>query len=262
MPQTTRWLATAVAYSFCFTAFAHHEDDITPVVSRACTAFYSAAETQDHEAAIDALMAIPPDAVQTPADRLALVELFDAIWAGLEQHPEFSQLFTARVNADPASFDQFSALLMARLGELPSLVGTTPEYELHMLDGSTVTEQSFRGELVLLDFWSTWCTPCIASMPHMFELAEQYPHIQMIGISIDEDRQLLEDWVASNETPWPVAHSTGRIHSHATTDLARQFQAYGIPHIIIIAPNGEILWTGHPVDVDEPLAQAVAEYSS
>lgn len=76
---------------------------------------------------------------------------------------------------------------------------------LTALDGRTVDFGELRGEVVLLDFWATWCKPCREATPHLARLhrrMEGKPFV-LVGVSADQDRAALEAFLAEEEIPWP-----------------------------------------------------------
>jgi peroxiredoxin len=75
------------------------------------------------------------------------------------------------------------------LAQEPSPAKTrAPNWELKDLDGKTVKFSDFRGHVVILDFWATWCAPCRVEIPHFVELQKQYSYksLTVIGVSLDE----------------------------------------------------------------------------
>jgi thiol-disulfide isomerase/thioredoxin len=63
-----------------------------------------------------------------------------------------------------------------------------PDWELSGLNGKTVKFSDFRGKVVILDFWATWCAPCRLEIPHFVELQKRYGDkgLAVIGVSLDE----------------------------------------------------------------------------
>ena len=104
------------------------------------------------------------------------------------------------------------------------------------LDGKVVRLAGLRGKTVLIDFWATWCVPCVAELPHMANLYAEFgsrKDFAMIGISLDEDLDALRDFVKKRKMTWPqVAGEDG-----GAAVAAERFGVVGIPAVFIIAPD-------------------------
>jgi peroxiredoxin len=82
-----------------------------------------------------------------------------------------------------------------------------PEFTLRDLNGGSIDLASFRGKVVLLDFWATWCAPCQVEMPRFAQWQRQYgpQGFQVIGISMDDDPALARKLYARLKLNYPVA---------------------------------------------------------
>jgi len=84
------------------------------------------------------------------------------------------------------------ALTGAAWGAKPRLGRPAPDFSLVGLNGPNSEEKispsSFRGKVVLLDFWASWCLPCRRLMPLVMEMKDQHPDLVVLAVSIDEDR--------------------------------------------------------------------------
>ena len=121
----------------------------------------------------------------------------------------------------------------------------------------------FAGNVHVVEFWATWCGPCLASMPHMSQLQEQYGDaVTFIGVT-NEDYGTIEAFLAS-ESPdgrsWGDAISYRlAIDNNGATNVAYMKAANqnGIPTAFIVGRDGKIKWIGHPGGIDDPLRQVV-----
>ena len=134
-------------------------------------------------------------------------------------------------------------------------VGDKPELEFKTLDGTAVTSKNLSGKLVLLDFWATWCGPCVAEAPHMVKVNQTYgPRgLQVIGVSLDRDAAALKKGIKDLNFTWPQ-------HLDVGNKVAGQFGVNGIPHVFLVSPQGEVLWRGHPSGMDKAIEKAFKEH--
>ena len=115
------------------------------------------------------------------------------------------------------------------------------------LDGRQVDLASLRGKVVLIDFWATWCKPCIASMPHLKEMYDKYHDkgLEVIGISLDAglwegkiaegNRKQVESIVQKYNLPWPQRF-TGR--GEMGDPFAKLYAISALPTVWLLDKDG------------------------
>jgi len=136
-------------------------------------------------------------------------------------------------------------------------LGERQAFSLTTLDGETVTEVNPAGGVTVVEFWATWCGPCLDVMPHSKQLEARYRDagVRFIGVSLDEDVRVQRRTVMEQGLHWINVNDMQQPRSFAG--------AWGIlamPHSFLLSPAGELLWNGHPLELDGPLAEAVGRY--
>lgn len=107
------------------------------------------------------------------------------------------------------------------------------------LDGKPVSLTDYRGELVLLDFWATWCGPCITELPNIKAVYEKYHDkgFEIIGISLDTDEAALRTFIKENQLPWRQVFDGKRWE----TPLVQQYGVRSIPAQFLIDREGRVI---------------------
>ena len=84
-------------------------------------------------------------------------------------------------------------------------IGKPHAMKFEALDGSVVELSRMKGKVVLIDFWATWCGPCVKEIPSIKKLYDKYQRrgFEVVGISLDSDRETLEAFIDKNGMGWP-----------------------------------------------------------
>jgi len=111
---------------------------------------------------------------------------------------------------------------------------------------------------VLVDFWATWCGPCMNEAPHMVQINKDYASkgLVMIGISLDGAASDIAPVAKQKEMTWQQLWAPGDWHS----TYAETWGVNSIPQTFLIGPDGAVLWRGHPAQLDEVLKKAFKEH--
>jgi cytochrome c biogenesis protein CcmG/thiol:disulfide interchange protein DsbE len=111
-----------------------------------------------------------------------------------------------------------------------------PNFSIAADNGKTVTAHEFGGKLLLLNFWATWCPPCIEEIPGLNEMARQLgPRgLVILGVSVDKDANAYQQFLARN----PLAYTTAR---DPEEKINLSYGTVQYPESYLIDQNGKVL---------------------
>lgn len=109
-----------------------------------------------------------------------------------------------------------------------------PDFTLTTLDGDTITLSDLRGKWVLINFWATYCVPCVEEMPALQQLAERYTdELVLLAINQREDETLVRTFLQTHDLQLTVL-----LNPDDATLI--NYQVIGLPQTLLITPSGEV----------------------
>jgi thiol-disulfide isomerase/thioredoxin len=110
--------------------------------------------------------------------------------------------------------------------EVVAVGSLAPDFTLRSLDGATVTGQSLKGQAVVLNFWATWCGPCLKEIPDLKQVASE-TGAKVIGIALDEDG-------VKAVKPFVLQHGINYTVLLGNQEVFEQFHGMGIPYTLVL----------------------------
>ena len=137
-----------------------------------------------------------------------------------------------------------------------ALIGTSfADFDEKDLDGKPLSVANYKGKVVLVDFWATWCGPCVGEMPNVISAYQKYHDkgFEIIGISLDQDKDSLTDFIKAKNMPWPQYFDGESFQSKLVT----KYGVIAIPSNYLIGKDGKILAIGlHGQALEDAIGKA------
>lgn len=115
-----------------------------------------------------------------------------------------------------------------------------PLFTTKTVDGKQLKLADYKGKFVLLDFWATWCGPCLGETPHLKAIFEKYGKREdfvLIGLSLDKDPAQPAAYAKENGCSWV----DGFLGEWGKDEVTKLYGVRGIPSICLIGPDGKVV---------------------
>ena len=124
-----------------------------------------------------------------------------------------------------------------------SIGAVAPDFTLNDQNGNPVTLSALRGKYVLVDFWASWCKPCMDELPNVIAQYNAYKDkgFEIFGVSLDRNREAWVETIANNEMNW--IHGWDLEDDEKRGEVANKYGVSGIPHMLLLDREGKIIAT-------------------
>jgi len=136
-------------------------------------------------------------------------------------------------------------------------VGKPVDLEFSAIDGRRVEMTKMKGKVILLDFWATWCPPCVREVPHVVSAYEKLhaKGFEIVGISLDTERESLTHFTAEHKMGWPQFFDGRKFQNK----YAQQFGIEGVPTMWLIDKQGNLRDINAHFDLSGKVEKLLAE---
>jgi thiol-disulfide isomerase/thioredoxin len=174
------------------------------------------------------------------------LRLYEPPGDGCLVNPVGSRIVRFRVTEEAArgaSFDLGDIPVTVAIG--PRVGDPAPDFTAGTLSGETVTLGRLRGRYVLLDFWATWCGPCVANLPELSRFHDTFAaggRVTVLGLNLDDDPAEVRRFLESRKLPWTQGYLGGR--AGGEEEILSRYAISWIPTYILIGPDGKLIHRG------------------
>lgn len=198
------------------------------------------------EEAMVTLRSLLNDGAATP-DLLDLAIQAAQLFEMMDHHKEAGETFDLMEQNYAGTTDQELAERVKTTVEQGrkriALIGTTFTFEGVKRDGTPFDASKYAGKIVLVDFWATWCGPCLQEIPNLLNLHKAYNEkgFEVVGVNLDDDPATVERFLNYQPLPWESIYGADAQSRGWNHPMAATYGVDGIPFMVLLDREGKVL---------------------
>jgi thiol-disulfide isomerase/thioredoxin len=141
---------------------------------------------------------------------------------------------------------------------LPKVGDLAADFEIETPEGGKTSVAALRGKYVLIDFWATWCGPCVTKLDEVERLRRQFTGnhpLVVVGANLDSDSAQAREFLKSKPLRWQHA----LLGDWSSTDIPRRYAISNVPAYVLIDPEGHILANEYSLEAMEAKLNSLGE---
>jgi peroxiredoxin len=133
-----------------------------------------------------------------------------------------------------------SVALASAIAAAAPVSGPAPSFELKARTGEAVSLADLRGEVVMINFWATWCGPCRQEMPHLEALYQRYGSLgfTLLGVNVEDDPKGAEAWLAETPVSFPILFDS-------ENEVTKLYDVVAMPSTVLVDRSGNMRYIHH-----------------
>jgi len=130
-------------------------------------------------------------------------------------------------------------LLTATVAAAP-MSGAAPEFQLRARDGAEISLTDLKGQVVMINFWATWCGPCRQEMPHLEALYQRYGSLgfTLLGVNVEDDPRGAEAWLKETPVSFPILFDSDN-------RVTKLYDVVAMPSTVLVDRSGNVRYLHH-----------------
>jgi peroxiredoxin len=135
--------------------------------------------------------------------------------------------------------NRIAGMVAAVILALPAVAaapsGPAPQFTLPSKAGSDVSLGQYKGQIVMINFWASWCVPCRQEMPMLEDIYKKYNKLgfTLIGVNVEPDSKAADDWLKQTPVSFPVLYDK-------ESKVSKMYNVSGMPTTVIIDRKGNV----------------------